>query len=173
MPVQQGPITPKGKPGKSAVARLILWFLGRGICACAGVDSRIQTEVGAWTEGTRVMLKVDPAGPAMLIAKEGGRLRFLGLREEPDATLSIYFKHLEAALLVLTGQISIPQAYAQRRITLRGDLTFALSVVRVMQVVEAYLFPRLITARIMQRVPTREVSVLRIYLSTLFAAHGA
>lgn len=36
-----------------------------------------------------------------------------------------------------------------------------------MLLVEAYLFPRLITGRIMQRIPTREASMLRVYVAAL------
>lgn len=151
---------------------MVFWFLGRGICACAVADSRVQAEVRDWEEGARILMRVEPSGPAMALEKRGGRLRFLGTREIADPTLTISFKHIDAALPVLLGMTSVAQGYAQRRMTLKGDLTFAMSVVRVMLLVEAYLFPSLITRRIMQRVPKREVSMVRIYLSTVLAPHG-
>jgi hypothetical protein len=157
---------------KALLIRIILWFLGRGICACAAADSRVQAEVREWEDGVRVVLRVEPAGPAMALEKRGGRLRFLGTREIPGAHLIITFKHLDAALPILLGMTSVARGYAERRMTMKGDLTFAMSVVRVMLLVEAYLFPRMITRRIMQQVPGREVSMARIYLSTVLAAHG-
>lgn len=152
---------------KALGVRVLLWFLGRGACACARLDSRVAAEVAEWAEGQRLCLRIGSAGPAMALAKEGGRLRFLGLRTVPEADLVIHFKHLEGALPVFLGQQSIAGAYAQRRMTLRGDLTFAMSVVRVLLITEAYLFPGIITRRIMQRVPRREVSMGRVYLRTL------
>ena len=157
---------------KLLLARVILWFLGRGMCACAAVDSRVQAEVRDWTEGVRLTMQVAPAGPAMTVEKRAGRLRFLGARSVDAADLVITFKHIEAALPILLGMTSVAQGYAERRMTMKGDLTFGLSVVRVVLVTEAYLFPGLITRRIMQRVPVREVSMLRVYLSTALAPHG-
>jgi len=155
---------------KALLIRVLLWFLGRGICACARLDSRVAAEVATWAEGVRVCLAIAPAGPAMSLELRAGRVRFLGLRAVADAALVIRFKHLEGALPVFLGMKSIARAYAERRMTLQGDLTLAMSVVRVMLITEAYLFPALITRRIMQRVPRREVSQARIYLATLLAA---
>ncbi len=155
---------------KALLLRILLWFLGRGICACARLDSRAAAEVAGWAEGQGLCLQIAPTGPAMALTKSDGRLRFLGLRAEPAADLVIQFKHPEGALPVFLGRQSIAQAYAQRRMTMKGDLTFAMSVVRVMLITEAYLFPGLITRRIMQRVPEREVSAARVYLSTLLTA---
>ncbi len=157
---------------KAMLTRILLWFLGRGICACAALDSRVQAEVHGWADGVRIMMEVDPTGPAMALEKRGGRLRFLGVREVVSADLVIAFKHLDGALPVLLGLVSVARGYAERRMTMRGDIAFGMSVVRVMLLVEAYLFPGLITRRIMQRVPAREVSMARIYLSTLLAPHG-
>jgi len=155
---------------KALLIRILLWFLGRGMCVCARLDSRVAAEVSSWAEGAGLCLAIAPSGPAMSLARQGGRLRFLGLRPLPDATLLITFKHLDGALPVFLGQMSIARAYAERRMTMRGDLTFAMSAVRAILVTEAYLFPGLITRRIMQRVPVREVSMARVYLVTLFAA---
>lgn len=157
---------------KHLLARIILWFLGRGICACAAIDSRVQAEVKDWAEGVRITMQVAPTGPAMTVEKRAGRLRFLGARPADGADLVITFKHIDAALPILLGLTSVAQGYAERRMTMKGDLTFGLSVVRVVLVVEAYLFPGLITRRIMQPVPAREVSMLRFYLSTALAPHG-
>lgn len=157
---------------KALLARLCLWFLGRGMCACATADSRVQAEVRDWEEGVCIALRAGPSGPAMAVVKRGGRLRFLGTRQVAAADLTITFKHIDALLPVLVGMTSVSRAFAERRMTIRGDITFAMSVVRVMVLVEAYLFPNLITRRIMQRVPAREVSMARIYLSTVAAAHG-
>ncbi|HLN60382.1 MAG TPA: hypothetical protein VK464_02440 [Symbiobacteriaceae bacterium] len=157
---------------KALLIRIILWFLGRGMCAVAAVDSRVQAEVRDWEDGVRIAMLVEPAGPAMALEKRGGQLRYLGANGAESADLVIRFKHLDAAAPVLLGMSSVAQGWAERRMTMKGDLTFAMSVVRVMLLVEAYLFPKLITRRIMQRVPAREVSMLRIYLSTAFAGHS-
>jgi hypothetical protein len=157
---------------KVLLARSALWLLGRAMCACAALDSRAQAEVRVWEDGVRIAMRVGPAGPAMVLEKRGERLRYLGATGIDTAYLVITFKHVDAALPVLLGMTSVARCWAERRMTMKGDPTLAMSVVRVMLLVEAYLFPGLITRRIMQRVPAREVSMARVYLSTLLAAHG-
>jgi len=157
---------------KVLLVRIALWLLGRAMCACAALDSRAHAEVRGWEDGVRIAMQVGPRGPAMALEKRGNRLRYLGATGVNSADLLIHFKHVDAALPVLLGMASVARGWAERRMTMKGDLTFAMSVVRVMFLVEAYLFPGLITRRIMQRVPAREVSMARVYLSTLLAAHG-
>lgn len=155
---------------KTALAHIILWFLGRGFSATAARDSRIQEELAEWADGTGILLKIEPRGPAVSLQKRGKRLQFMGFRESGAANIAIFFKNLDAALLVLTGQIGIARAFAEHRFTARGDIAMAMSVVRCMTLVEAYLFPRFMTRKIMSRVPKKQVGSLRIYLAALLGA---
>lgn len=155
---------------KKALANTILWFLGRGFSATAARDTRIQEELKEWADGSRILLKIHPHGPAISLEKRGNRLRFLGFKESGTENIAIFFKNLDAALLVLTGQTSISRAFAEHRFTARGDIAVAMSVVRCMVLVEAYLFPRFMTRKIMPDIPKKQVSSLRIYLAALLGA---
>lgn len=158
---------PGKKRLKTWMIKVIFWFLGRGAQAAALLDSRIMEEVEAWEEGTTVLLKVECFGPAMLIGKRQGRLMFLGLRED-EANLVIFFKNIDAALLVLTGRIGIDRAFAESRYSMRGDINFGMSLVRCLCLVEAYLFPAFITRRILKRMPKKQISSLRVYGRIIF-----
>jgi len=143
---------PRKKTLKLLIARLSLFSLGRAFQAAAALDQDIRRELAAWPDGYTVIMKIGPRGPAMVLVKEGGRMKYRGEKERP-ADLLLNFKHLEAAFPVLTAQIGTPQAFAQNRATLKGDLGEALRLIRCLDVVQGYLFPYLIKQRIMKRVP--------------------
>lgn len=166
--IERSKVTIGRKPLKMAAARLVFWFLGRGFQAAAKHDSRIRQEVAEWSPDCSIMLKINPRGPVMTVQKLAGELKYMGSSQPQDPDLAIYFKNIEGAIPVLTGQKGLAQAYAEHRFTLKGDIGLGMSVVRCMYLLETYLFPKFITRKILKRVPQKEVSSLKIYLATLF-----
>jgi len=160
-------IKPGKKKCKTFLAKTVFWFLGRGAQATAKYDMRAAAEVYTWEDGMNIVLKVESNGPVMAMGKRNGKLLYLGSKEMP-AKITIYFKNIEAALLVLTGRIGIPQAFSEHRFTLKGDIAEGMSVVRCLTLVEAYLFPKFITKKIIKRLPKKQCSSLKIYSATLF-----
>ena len=160
-------ITPGRKSFKTGLAGLIFWFLGRGFQAAAKLDSNLAKEVAGWDDGLKIMLKVDAYGPCMVMEKRNGKLHYIGSQEiEPD--FGVYFKNIEVALLVLTGQMGIAQAYAEHRFYMKGDImALGMSLVRCLYTVEAYLFPSFITKKIVKRMPEKSSNSFRVYVSTL------
>jgi len=156
------------KPMKMTVARIVFWFLGRGFQAAAKHDSRIRQEVAEWSPDCSIILKINPRGPVMTVRKVDGKLKYMGSSQPQDPELAIYFKNMEGAIPVLTGQKGLAQAYAEHRFTLKGDIGLGMSVVRCMYLLETYLFPGFITKKILKRVPQKQVSSFKIYLATLF-----
>ncbi len=153
---------------KSLVAKIIIWFLIRAIIASARLDSYVKEEVATWKDNSIIMLKVDDFGPSIAFKKNGRRLNLIKVSEMENPDLAIYFKNIEAALLILTGQLGIAQAFAEHRYTLKGDVGFAMSFVRVLYIVEAYLFPQFITKKILKSMPDRDSSRFKIYKATIF-----
>lgn len=70
-----------------------------------------------------------------------------------EADLVVNFKNLECAFLVCTGQLGPAQGYAEHRMSIKGDLSQAMAYIRCLNILEAYLFPKIISRRIMKRVP--------------------
>jgi hypothetical protein len=99
--------------------------------------------------------------------KKNNMLYYCG-KSEIDADLSIYFKNIEAALLVLMGKIGIGQAFAEHRFVVKGDIMESMSLVRCLNIVEAYLFPNFIAKKILKKVPIKETSSISIYIRTIF-----
>ncbi len=140
---------------KKLVVSIVFFVLGRAMQSLSRRDATIQKEVASWPEGTTVLFKVLPASPKFAFCKTPqGNLKYLGTRVgEQQADLVIYFKNVDAAFLMMTAQIGTAQAYAEHRMSVRGDLTIALSNIRCLNVVERYLFPTFLAKRVVKRLP--------------------
>lgn len=145
-------IKPRKKRIKRIIAGLSLFSLGRGFQAAAALDPDIKMEVESWPDDYTVIMKVMPYGPNMVLAKKEGGVKYLGGKDR-QADLTVMFKNLESALRVLTARMGTPEAYAQHRIMVKGDLGNAMTLTRCLNITQAYLFPKLIGRRIMKRVP--------------------
>lgn len=152
------------------MSKIVLWFLGRGFQVCAQLDSNVKAEVAEWKDNYSVLIKVQANGPCLVMKKKNNMLCYCG-KSEIDADLSIYFKNIEAALLVLMGRIGIGQAFAEHRFVVKGDIMESMSLVRCLNIVEAYLFPNFITKKILKRVPRKETSSIHIYIRTILASN--
>jgi len=153
---QQFPeIPPARKPIKKMVNKVVLFVLGRALQSLSKRDPLIQREVLGWPEGFTLMLRVRPDGGAMAVTRlAGGRLQYRGANfDETKADVVIYMKNIECAFAMLTGQLGIDVAYAQHTMCARGDLSNTVSVVRVLNIAEAYLFPSFMARRLMKRMP--------------------
>lgn len=141
------------KPVKSFIIKTLLFSLGRGFQSLARVDSDLKNEVDNWDDSFSIMFEVLPKGPYMSLQKRNGRLRYLGLKKLDNAELTICFKNIETAFMVFTAQLSTPAAYAQHRLSVKGDLSKSMALIRCLNIVQFYLFPKIIAKNIILRLP--------------------
>ncbi len=163
-------ITARPRPAnriKRGVAQIVLTVMGRGLVACAKLDDRVHSEASSWPEGTTITLAIGPTGPRTTVRVTEGRLHALGARTDIEPTLLVTFKNVESALPVLLGTTPILQAFAEHRSTVRGNLETAMSLVRCLHIVEGYLFPDLMTRRILPRPSVRQRTQAHAYAALL------
>lgn len=148
-------IQPGKKPIKRAVNKTFLFILGRALQSLSKHDPLIQHEVQGWPENFTLMMKVRPNGGSVALTRtDGGRLIYRGASfDEAKADVVIFLKDVEGAFDLLTGQLGIDMGYARHCMCARGDLSNTVSVVRVLNITQAYLFPRLLARRLMKRLP--------------------
>jgi hypothetical protein len=148
-------IKPNHAFGKVIVNNVMLFALGRAMQSLSNSDPLIQRKVRAWPENFSLVLAVPPKGCQMSVRSVGdGRLRSMGKRIKPeDADVAIRVKSVHSGFRMLTGQLGPDAAYAQHAMTARGDLSYTVSVVRVLNTVEAYLFPSFIAKHLMKSLP--------------------
>ncbi|MEO0274421.1 MAG: hypothetical protein ABIM18_05025, partial [candidate division WOR-3 bacterium] len=72
---------------------------------------------------------------------------------EENTDIQFIFKNLEAAFMVFTASISTIRAYAENRVSVKGDIGDVMYIMRILDRVQVYLFPRFIAERVVKRYP--------------------
>lgn len=148
------PIVPKKKWFKELVAKIVFLVLGRAFQSAARLDPLIKREVAEWKDGFVLVMRVLPSGPVMVLKKINGEIRHMGGKLPENFDITINFKNIECAFLVLTPQIGAAQAFAENRLSVAGDLVYAVAFTRCLNVLLTYLYPlTFITKRILKRIP--------------------
>jgi hypothetical protein len=148
---------PEIKPGKKYIKRiyiaLMLWIVGRAIQAACRVDREVKKEFAELPENFAFSLGVLPTGPFMIISKDDkGRAKYEGWKKGRNSLpLEMNIKNIEAGFKVFSFQESTSVAFARERFIVNGDLGYALAIVRVLNIVELYLLPKIITKLAVKR----------------------
>ncbi len=167
MKVQYRPIVPKIKWFKIVVIKIIFIVLGRAFQSASKHDEQIRREISSWKDGFTLIMKVMPDGPSMGLEKKDNMLEFKGEKLR-IAELEIYFRNVESAFMIMTPQMGSHQAFAERRMSIKGDLGIATVFTRTLVILMSILYPELIVKRLVKRVPplTFKRLKLRIWLYT-------
>jgi hypothetical protein len=120
-----------------------------------------------WRDNYSVLIKVEGNVPCLVMRKKNNVLSYCG-KQEVNADLSIYFKNIEGALLVLTGRKGIDKAFAEHRFVVKGDIMESMSLVRCLNIVENYLFPKFITKNILRKTLRKETNSVRVHIKAIF-----
>jgi hypothetical protein len=161
-------------PGRNWFKRiylnLILWFMGRATQAASRVDARVRREIRGLPDDFTFSLGILPGGPHMIVQKSGpDALRYIGHKiDAQPVDLIMSFKHLEAGVLTFTFRESTPVAFARDRLVVDGEVSYACTLVRVFDIVQIYLLPKIIARRAVKRYPRwplrrKLIDRLRIY----------
>lgn len=142
---------------------MVLFFLGRAFQILSRRDGTVHREIGDWKPDFVLCLKASPFGPSVVLAREGDGMRMLKRTESAKAGMTVTFRSIDAAFLVLSGRIGVAQAYAQHRFSLKGSIFDCMTFVRCVDVIEGYLFPRFITRKILKKLPEKECSAVSVY----------
>lgn len=133
---------------------LMLSVIGRALVATSRVDASVCADLAPLPKGFQIQMQVLPNGPGFVVECTGDgtldRAKVVKLR--PD--LSMGFKHVSHAFLVLAFQESTAQAFANDRMVADGDVSNAIRLVRALNTMEALILPRWLALRAVKRYPT-------------------
>lgn len=141
--------------------KVILFFLYRGMKVLYKYDTRIHKEISEWPIGRTIVLAACEKGPKLCIRRVSWGIVRVSEIKDPDILIS--FKSIDGAFLVFSGQIGTSQAYAQHRFLVKGDIAEVMSVVRCIDLTEAYLFPDIMTKRILRKLPEKQIGSIQVY----------
>ncbi len=187
---------PEIKPGSKFLKRFYLsimfWSVGKALPVAARVDKEIKKEFEKLPNDFTLRLMILPElalphffyakmlpnfviakgllpyGQQMIIQKDKeGIIRYFGsdLRGK-KIDLTMAFKSLEAAMMVFTFRESTPVAYAHDRFAVEGYLPYATMFIRILDIMQVYLLPKVIAKRAVKRYPAwSEMSPLRKHIN--------
>lgn len=141
---------------------MVLQVLFRGFRVLYRQDDRIKKEIDSWEKGLTLKLECGPGGSVLAFCQD----REYGIRKIPaaqHAAITMRFKSIEGAFRVLSGQLGVADAYAAHLFTLEGDIFQAMSFVRCVDLLEAYLFPGFMSKRILKEVPDKRMCSFLVY----------
>ena len=144
-------LVPRRNKAKYMVVQAGFLALGRGLQSASHYEPDIVRELATWPEGYGFEMRVLPHGPSLRMRKQQAVMQF-DTTHEP-AQLVVELKNLETAFQMITTQAGIPQVYAAHGIGVVGDIAKSMSLIRMINVVEAYLFPEILSKNILKRVP--------------------
>lgn len=148
------------------INQTVLAVLFRALRVLYREDERVRAEIDSWPEGLTLKLKCGPGGAVLALQKDENQgIRKLRAAQHTDITMQ--FKSVRGAFCVLSGQVGISSAYARHLFSLEGDIYQTMSFVRCVEYAEAYLFPRIMTRRILREIPEKKVSTLQVYAKTV------
>ncbi len=143
--------SPKNKWFKKGLVKIILYILGKELKGLSKRDKNIKNEIAEWEDRT-IMLSVHENGPSVCVEKKGDVISFVDTKiDNPD--ISIYFKNVDVAFPTLLGRKSIAKAFSENAVELRGLINDAIVFIRVVEGVEAVLFPGFLQNKIFIRKP--------------------
>jgi hypothetical protein len=165
-------------PGRSYLKRaylgLNLWFMGRAIQAASRVDERVKRELRTLPDHFTFALGVMPAGPHFIVQKaDKDSARYMGRQiDAQPVDLKMEFKHLEAGILTFTFRENTPVATARDRLVVNGEFAYACAVVRILDIVQVHLLPKVIARLAVKRYPRwpfgrKMIERFRIYWRTI------
>ncbi len=147
---------------QSLAVAVVMRVVHAALCELQAVnDSRVLHELSLLKEGQAYSICVGKEGPSLHVLWKEGRLHRLASPAPGACVLCI--KSLPLAFRLFTGQMGLAQAYAWHAFTVQGDLSDVMPLARLVNLVEAYLFPRFITKHLMTDIPSLQANPLRVY----------
>lgn len=140
---------------EQAYVKLMLDVIGRSLSMASKVDQEIKQEVSKFPIGLTISMDVfnnDASFVARVNEQHHLELLTNSIRK-PDLTIT--FKHIHHAFLVLSFQESTAQAFANDRMIADGDLGHAIRLVRCLNKMEAVILPKAVAELAVKQYPSQ------------------
>lgn len=129
-------------------------FMGHALEAISQGDQKVIDDARVLPKGLVFQMMVMPSGPSLALEHTGeGHLRYLGANYNGKVDLSIRFKHMAHAFLVLSFQEKTTEAFANDRMVVDGDISLGVRMTRILNRLESIILPRLVASRAVKEYP--------------------
>ena len=140
---------------------IVLRVVHAALVELYALDTRVRDEFDCMPEGMSYALQTGYKAPELYVQWQGGRLLNLDKIEKPTCALRL--KSTGISFRLFTGQMGLAQAYAQHAFSMQGEIADVMRLARLVNLVEGYLFPKIITKHILTDIPALQVNPLRVY----------
>lgn len=139
---------------QKAYVALMIDTIARALISASKVDGELKDEVSGFPTDFIFQMIVLPKGSSFTLQVQADKSlkRLDNFTGKPD--LSIKFKHLTHAFLVFSFQESTSRAFANDRMIVDGDVSFAIRLVRCLNKLEALILPKLVAELAVKRYPS-------------------
>lgn len=137
-----------------AYVKTMLQIVGRGLVTANEVDIEIKNEFATLPVGFTFTMNVFSQGPSFTIQIQENHHLVLLSKPQQKSDLTITFKHLSFAYMVLSFQESTAQAFANDRMIADGDLSYAVRLVRCLNKMEAIILPKAVASLAVKEYPS-------------------
>lgn len=147
------------------ISNIVLFFLYRGIHIVNKIEPNVCKETKNWKNGYTIKIQTCENGPSLILQKKGNDI--IRLKKDENCDLEIVFKSIDSAFLLLTGRLGIAKAYCEHRFLLKGNIMEAMSFVRCVDIVETYLFPKMIAKHLVKEITKIKIPRIVTYMRVL------
>jgi len=159
---------------KSAVVKSGFFALGRALQSASLFEEDVKKEVEKLHDGFSFTMTVLPNGPTFSMQKKGESLVYMGLKLMEKADLVVEIKNLNTAYKMITTQMGAHHVFAQNKINVIGSTKDSMIIIRLIYIIEGYLFPEILNKKILKQPPKMTVKkqINRFHIYTLGLLFG-
>lgn len=170
----QSNISPKKDNLKYHTVKIGFIALGRALQSASNFEAEVVKEISSWNEGFSFSMNVLPNGPSLVMEKQNRKMKFLGTKNKDDADLIVEIKNIDTAFQMITTKAGAHHVYAQNKIAVTGDIADSMKLIRLIYIIEGYLFPKILNKNILKKSPkmTLKKHFNRIHIYTIGMLFG-
>lgn len=150
--------------------KLILNILIRAIKTGVALDKTLGADFECLPNNYIIKINVLPKNISVCIRCMDGKI-FNVVQEPNKVDLLVEFKDQKSAVNCLLGKNSLATAFCEHRIKIYGNINNAMTLTRIVNTIECYLYPKLIYGKLFNPTPKLEVSKFKFYLTMLFGGN--
>ena len=151
---------------KEEISKCILYFLYKGFKVLYKYDNELKKELMGLPENFSVNIQIAPKGYRLCLSKKNEEVSKRKRNANPD--MNICFNNIDVAFKTLIGLKGISKAYSEHAFTLKGNVNEGMKLVRCIDIIEAYLFPKFMAKRILKQIPKKTLNPIRTYMHVIF-----
>ena len=153
---------------KIIINKIFFFVLGKAIVFLSKYDKDIRKNLKNLNVDT-IKMNILGMDDFILLKKEKDRIKTIRKENKKSSKIEIFFKNIDSAFLLMTGQLGPEQGFWEHRIFLRGNISDALIFTEILKRVEAILFPGFFHKNLFKTKPKLKLKdyILRIGLYLL------